>query len=241
MAAFLYQKPESEIGKKSHERQVGKGVILGAGFVMGKDRLYETCRGMNIAITLEESELAIKAYRAKYPEVKRMWYALYEAACSAVQLPGKVFSTNKVEFRVAQDRNGVPWLMVKLASQRALYYRKPYLVPGKYSPTINYKGSHPKTGMWCDLSISISKLIENIVQATARDIMAQGLLNIQERLPEVDLICTVHDEGIGEADDNDQLPELASKFEFELCNMPPWADGLPLRAEGYEAYRYRKD
>lgn len=241
MSAFLFKKPESAIGKKSYERQVGKVIILGCGFVMGVDRFLAECQKYKIAMDRDGAVKAVQAYREKYPEVKRLWRKFYDAACDAINFPTHTFVVNKVAFAVRWDRNRVPWLAITLASGRVLYYCRPYVILGKYGPEIRHQGQHPKTHQWTDVPMSVSRVVENIVQGTARDVMAQGMLNVSQELPEVDLICTVHDEALGEADDTPRLPEVAERLEILLCRMPAWADGLPLRAEGYEAQRYRKD
>jgi DNA polymerase bacteriophage-type len=240
MAAFLFNKDEAAIGKKSHERQVGKVIILGCGFIMGKDRFLAECEKYGIEMDDSGAHMAVTAYRAKYPLVKKMWYRLYDAVKAAIIQPGMSFKCHKCVFKVVKDRKGTRWLSITLASGRAMYYMEPYLAEGKFGITVRHKGQHPKTHQWTDVPLSITRVVENIIQGTARDVMAEGILNIRRELPEVKLVCTVHDEGIGECD-SVNAEYYADKFEELMCRMPSWADGLPLHAAGYVAQRYRKD
>jgi hypothetical protein len=78
------------------------------------------------------------------------------------------------------------------------------------------------------------------MQATARDVMAQGIDNIDRAMTEVALLGTVHDEAIGEIKEEHIFNGTLDSFNYQLCKMPAWADGLPLEAEGYIEKRYRK-
>lgn len=248
MAKFIYN--NDKIDKKSHplEYAVGKAAVLGCGYGMGKDKFHATCQSWGIDIAPDLAEAAVKAYRNKYKKVVELWYATEAAARSAVRTPGSIHYScayrDEAGKPVAVGR--VSWAMDKareflvatLPSGRAIRYYRPSLraiitpygekeeihywaagLGGKLEETKTYGGS----------------LVENIVQATARDVMANGMLRAEEAgFP---VVMTVHDELVAEktaADDD------VKRLEEAMCALPPWANGLPIAAEGWTGFRYRK-
>jgi len=238
MASAIYNKPFDEVTK--HERFVGKVIILGCGYAMGSKRLKAELADKGVIVTLTEAQIAIDAYRSRYALVKKMWYAMLKAAIAAIRNPGKTYEYKGCKFRVAKDRGGTVWLILTLPSGRAIYYNSPKLEPGMYGDSIVHMGINPYNKQWSHKHLIPGRLTENIIQGEARDCMAEGLKNVRENIPEVDLLGMVHDEGIGETDEDNAERKL-KKFIYELCDMPKWAEGLPLKAEGYYAKRYRKE
>ena len=238
MASGLYRKKPEDITKD--ERLMGKILVLGCGYQMGAPRFVESAADWGVKLRLPEAKVAVDGYRAHYPLVVKMWANYTKAAKQAIMSPGESITANKVGFQVVKDRKGNKWLSIKLASGRCLYYAQPFLGEGKYGSTIYHFGIHPKTKQWVHLEISPGRLTENIMQATARDVMAQGLLNIQRDMPEISLRASVHDEAIGVVNVEDIYDTTLADFERCMCTMPPWAKGLPLEAEGYIERRYRK-
>lgn len=124
-------------------------------------------------------------------------------------------------------------LFIKLPSGRLLHYPRIKLVDDK----IAYEGVNSMTNKWGVLYTYGGKLTENVVQATARDILASALLPVERA--GYNTVMTVHDELVTEAPDNDSF--TASKLSSILASPPAWASGLPLAAAGFESKRYKKD
>lgn len=238
MAAYMYQIRPDQVTKR--QRQIGKIIILGCGYQMGAKRFKDTCAQWGIEISMSEALAAVEAYRAKYPLVKRMWKMLALAAKNAIQYPGNRYDYRDCSFRMVRDRAGNRWLLITLPSGRNMFYMEPYLEEDEWGMVPGHYGINPYTKKWSRRRLIPGRIIENIDQGLARDIMAIGLVNIDDNMPQINLIGTVHDEAIGEIEDRFIHEGLLAEFNNNLCRMPEWANGLPLSAEGYIAKRYRK-
>lgn len=165
-------------------------------------------------------------WREAHPQIVKLWADVEKAAKSAVL--GKPVTTHGLTF----DRKGA-WLRVRLPSGRYLCYPSPRIE----GTQLTYMGTNPYSRKWCRLKTYGGKLVENIVQAIARDVMAENMPHIEKKGYQI--VLTVHDEVITEAPN---LPSYtAIKLSSYLSIVPYWAQGLPLRAAGFEAMRYRKD
>ena len=235
MAAFLFNTAYEAVTKD--QRQLGKVIVLGCGFGMGGNKFQAVAQGWGVELSTAEATWAVDAYRSKYPKVKQLWYSARNAMVNALRSPGSVFKINHVAtFKYAKDRNGTPWLIVMLCSGRSILYYKPFIDP---EGGLGYHGINPYSKKFDKLRMTPGTCAQNIVQALARDCMAEGLLNVDERMPEIDLIGTVHDEALGETDEERGNEVTLAEFNKNLCDIP-WAPGLPVKAEGYIAKRYRK-
>lgn len=235
MASFLYNTTYEAVTKD--QRQLGKVIVLGCGFGMGGNKFQAVAQGWGIELSTAEATWAVDAYRSKYPKVKQLWYTARNSMVNALRNPGSVFKINHVAtVKYAKDRNGTPWLIVMLCSGRSILYYKPFIDP---EGGLGYHGINPYSKKFDKLRMTPGTCAQNIVQALARDCMAEGLLNVDERMPEIDLIGTVHDEALGETDEERGNEVTLAEFNKNLCDIP-WAPGLPVKAEGYIAKRYRK-
>jgi len=247
MAAYMYKRTYEDLKASvdaddktgSHQRRIGKIIVLGCGFQMGGKRFKDSAEENGVILSEHESFSAVAAFRNKHPKVKKMWKMLSNCCVSAIQNPGKTYVYNRCTFRVTRCRSGNKWLVLGLPSARNLFYKSPYLSEDKYGLVPGHMGTHPKTKQWVRRKLIPGRITENIIQALARDIMASGMKNVNEHLPQVDLIGTVHDEALAEMYDDDPS-RILKDFNRLLCGLPPWAKGLPLAAEGYIAKRYRK-
>ena len=168
-----------------------------------------------------------RLWREAQPATSSWWKELEEVCVNAVNYPGNTFECRRHKIR----RDGA-WLRIRLPSGRYLCYPSPQLDDGKLS----YMGINQYSRQWARLRTYGGKLVENITQAAARDILASSMQSIEDSGYEI--VLTVHDEIIAEAPDSDKFnsDDLAA-----LMSTPPsWAEGLPLAAAGFEAYRYRK-
>ena len=237
----LYKRMASKIFNVVYERVnkdqrfVGKQTILGAGYVMGSTRFRESCAKFGVIISEQLAREAIQGYRKSVPNITKMWYALERCAIRATRHWTEVKVNDKLSYHPMTLSNGVKLLELR-APSGSIYYPKPHI------KEVEFYGEW-KPGFHCFVSLGSSfisnqlspgLITENITQAVARDVLRDGLLGADK--DEYDLIMHVHDEGVAEEDGVHTL----SDFEHVLCNSSPWATGLPLKAEGYSANRYRK-
>lgn len=234
MASAIFKKPISEISK--NERQLGKKAVLGCGYGMGHKKFMTTCHaeGMNDVDT-KLAKTAVDAYRDLHSPVKDLWSLLERAAVFAVHNP-----TKKVNVK------GVTWFMsdlgdflyCKLPSGRLLSYPYPSIkvepTPwGEPKPVLYYWGLNSFNRKWMEEKTYGGKLTENLCQAIARDIMVHGMFNVEAA--GYNLLITVHDELIAEAEVGD-----VKEFEQLITDLPEWAKGYPITAEGFQSFRYKK-
>lgn len=170
-----------------------------------------------------------RLWRQEHPATVALWRGVQDAAVSALTRPGKTFEYGRLLF----SKTGA-WLRIGLPSGRSLCYPGAALdEAGKLS----YLGVNQYSRKWGRLKTYGGKLVENVTQAAARDVLASSMPAIEEAGYQI--VLTVHDEVICEAPD---LPEFnPTHLAGLMATNPPWADGLPLAAAGFEALRYRKD
>lgn len=178
----------------------------------------------------------VEVYRKKYPEVPAMWKEQEAAAIEAIQHPNRKVKCGLVTWFV-EGR----FLKCRLPSGRCLHYCDAHLKMakttwGESKPSIRFMGRDQKTKQWSRQGTYGGKLTENITQATARDIMALGMIALAEELL-YDLLITVHDEAVAEVDEGRADAEA---FEAIMSTMPPAFDGCPITAECKIFKRYRK-
>lgn len=170
-----------------------------------------------------------RLWRQAHARTASFWPEMLQAARNALSLPGERFDCR----RLALQRDGA-WLRIRLPSGRLLCYPGVALDEGG---TLTYMGVNPYSRRWERLKTYGGKLVENITQAAARDVLAAAMPHIEQAGYRI--VLTVHDEVICEAPD---IPEFnAENLSALLAANPEWADGLPLAAAGFEAHRYRKD
>jgi DNA polymerase len=170
-----------------------------------------------------------RMWRASNSAISSVWAKLEGAARNAINEPGENFKVGHVTFR--RDGN---WLRCILPSGRALCYPSPRV---NDEGQISYMGQNQYTRQWSRLTSYGGKLLENICQAMARDVMFYNMPRIEEE--NYSIRVRIHDELITYAPDGLMYgPKHLSKL---LAIVPTWAPGLPLAAAGFEGYRYRKD
>lgn len=237
-AAKLYGIPISEVKKFPH-RQTGKFQILGCGYGMGAKKAVSAAKTVyGLDLTPELAKTIVDNYRAENGEVVRFWYDTEAACIEAVQHPGRVVSFGAADRLRAVVSRG--YLYVVLPSGRPLLYAAPHLAErqmpwGGTKEALHFKGVDPFTKQWGVLSAYGGLLVENIVQAVSRDLMAEAMLSLEHNgyLP----VLSVHDEVVCE------VPEgfgTVEEFEQLMSAVPTWATGCPVAAEGWRGFRYRK-
>ncbi|WID42021.1 DNA polymerase [Pseudomonas phage ZQG1] len=239
MATEIYGRPITDKEKQADERQMGKQAVLGLGYQMGAEKFRNTLADKyDIHITLDFAQRIVDAYRAKFEKVKNMWWDQEAAAIKAVKYPGKTIQCGKVAWRVMDG-----FLHCKLPSGRLLGYCDPKIIErvtpwGKVKPALTYMGVDPYTKKWRRQDTYGGMLVENITQATARDLMADAMYRFHtDPAKTYDVILSVHDELIAECDlDKGDVKD----FEHKMALTPEWAAGCPVKAEGWTGFRYRK-
>ena len=233
LAALMYHVDYAEVTKA--QRQMGKMGILGCGYNLGAAGFIRYAQTWGVELSFEEAQRVVRGYRTKYPNVVALWYALNDAAMAAVLTPGVTHEAYRTRFKVATDRAGGKWLVMTLPSNRAMYYRNPRIVPGKFGELVATEHMNQKTRQWCLKEMTPGKWTENVIQAIGRDILYNGKFELTKA--GYNIIASVYDEVISE--DPEGFGSL-EEFERLMASVPDWAKGLPLRAEGYVSNRYKK-
>jgi DNA polymerase len=232
-----------DITKNDPERQLGKAGILGCGYGMGPAKFVGTAKDMfQLTVTDEEAESVVQTYRQKFHRTKSFWYETEDAACAAVRHPGKAVKQKWVSWqRVVDKARGTDFLYCTLPNSRRLAYAFPELrereTPwGEMKWALTFMGVNPKNKQWQRQHTYGGSLVENIVQAIARDLMADAL-QACEAGGVYTPVLSVHDEVVAEVKSgHGDIHE----FEQLLTRVPKWAPGCPIGAEGWKGQRYRK-
>lgn len=240
-ASKVFHKPYEAI--TDSERSVGKVIELQCGYQGNVGAFQTMAKSYGIDSPDEEVRANIKAWREARHRTVALWYEMEDAASNAVRDPGTVTfaAGGKIAFRVTGR-----WLRMRLPSGRQLFYFAPHFAP-KAMPWVDDKTGEPVTKMslsfwgvdsttrqWGRQYTYGGCLTENACQAVARDLMASALVALEHGGHEP--VLTVHDEAVCDPGDGTTLDTVAEI----MCRLPEWAAGLPLAAEGWEGFRYRK-
>ena len=180
-----------------------------------------------------------RRWRALHPAVVRFWKEIESAAMSAVREPGRAFKYGEIVYWMDRD-----WLRCALPSGRNISYYQPQLRPvktpwGDERPGLTYMGVKQVEGVstrqWTRLHTRGPILVENIVQAFCRDLLAEAMLRVESHGYRV--VLHVHDEAASECVGDQGSLEAYGHI---LKQMPPWAESMPLEVDGWEGRRYRK-
>lgn len=239
MAARIYGGEASDYPKGSDEREVGKVVVLGAGYGMGhKKHRTQLAEQTGIKISAEEAKRNIDVYRAVNKRIKQYWWALENAAFDAVTTPGGVFTAG-VGATVRYTQRG-SYLWCVLPSGRALAYRNPRIVPretpwGETRMSVQIMGTDSYTRKWVPIHLYGGLLTENVVQAVSRDILAAAMVRLEVKGYPV--VLSVHDEIVCDVPaSHGALDDFLKLME----RRPKWAATCPVAVEAWEGERYKK-
>ncbi len=221
----------------SAQRFVGKTAVLGAGYGLGWKKFKASIEKTGQPVTEELAQLSVKAYREAHRPVTQLWNLLERAAIAAVENLGKRYSIYRTAWWVKGD---ILWC--ELPSGRRLAYvgprvkvePKPWGEPG---PVLYHYGVNSLSKKWELAKTWGGTLTENVVQAIARDLMAEAMLRIEARGWEI--VLHVHDEIVGE---REMFDESRTNAEFcaLMATVPAWGEGIPVAVEGWEGNRYKK-
>ena len=228
-ASKMFKVPVEKNGVNGELRQKGKISELACGYG-GSVGALKNMGAVEMGVQENELQGLINDWRNANPHIVRFWYEVGNAAMKAIKEKTTV-PLGKLVF--AYER-GI--LFIRLPSGRRLSYIKPRIGTNRFGgDSITYMGIN-SAKKWDRLETFGGKLTENIVQGTARDLLANALINAANA--GYDTVFHVHDEIICEVPNGygsvDELCKL-------MCIKPEWADGLPLNADGFECEYYKKE
>lgn len=227
-ASKMFHIPIEEITKGSPYRARGKVASLACQYGGAEGALIS----MGALNFVEEEELKglVQSWRTANPHIVNYWYEIDGAVKAAV----KERKMTKVGMVTVYYQSGM--LKIALPSGRVLSYVRPRMTVNRFgSESVSYEGIGTNR-KWTRIESYGAKFCENIVQATARDVLAEAMLRLEKK--GFDIVCHIHDEVVLE------VPEGASSVEevneiMAVC--PDWCEGLPLKAAGFESPFYKKD
>jgi DNA polymerase len=225
-ASQMFKVPVEKHGINGHLRQKGKIAELALGYG-GSVGALKAMGALDMGLTEEELPPLVDAWRQANPKIVQFWWAVDRAVMDAVTRK----TTTKTHGILFSARNGM--LFITLPSGRNLAYVKPRIGENKFGGScITYEGIGG-TKKWERLDSYGPKFVENIVQATSRDILCYAMRTLRR----CDIVMHIHDELVIEADTSVSLQVICE----QMSRTPPWAKGLLLRADGYETDFYKKD
>ena len=237
-ASQMFHVPIEKIAKGNPEyalRQKGKVATLALGYQGGANALI-AMGALNTGLSEEELPDIVHRWRNANPRIRDLWYAVEEAALLVMQTAQPQAIYNLI-FNLESDIvYGQNFLTVQLPSGRKLYYPRPFLKENQFGKlAIHYYTVGQQTRKWEVTSTYGGKMTENIVQAIARDCLAETLRRIDAKGLQV--VFHVHDEVIIDAPVETTVDEIC-----DLMAEPiPWAPGLILKGAGFESNYYMKD
>ena len=227
-ASSMFHVPMEEITKTSPLRQKGKLAELGLGFG-GASGALVSMGALDMGLTEDELPPLVAAWRKANPHITQFWWNVDAAAIKAVTEKQRT----KIGKIIFEYKSGI--LFITLPSGRKLSYVKPRMAVNRFGRDgLTYEGIS-ENKKWSRIETYGPKLVENIVQGTARDLLAEAMLRVEKKGYPIVMHC--HDEIIAE------VPEGIGSVD-EMCEImavqPEWAEGLPLRADGYQCSFYQK-
>ena len=225
-ASQMFGVPVEKHGVNGHLRQKGKIAELALGYG-GSVGALKAMGALEMGLQEDELPALVSAWRQANPKIAQFWWAVDRAVMDAVTRK----TTTKTHGIIFSARNGM--LFITLPSGRSLAYVKPKIGTNKFGgDCITYEGVGG-TKKWERLDSYGPKFVENIVQATSRDILCYAMRTLRC----CSIVMHIHDEVVIEADRRMSLQAVCE----QMGRTPPWAKGLRLRADGYETDFYKKD
>lgn len=240
-ASQMFGVPIEEITKDSPLRQRGKVAELALGYQGSVGALVKMDKEKKL--DPEEMPEIVQRWRQANKRIVDLWYRVENAALSVMRTGQPAGVDKGILFaREGDYATGQDFLTVTLPSGRKLYYARPYLAPNKWgNDSIRYYGMDQKTKKWGEADTYGGKLVENIVQATARDCLAVAMQRLESA--GYPIVMHVHDEVIIDYDPNGSVSEnQALENACGIMGQPiPWAPGLLLKADGFVSVFYKKE
>lgn len=238
-ASAMFGVPVVKHGVNGELRQKGKIATLACGYGGGVGAL-KAMGADKMGLTDEELQHIVNKWRTASPHIVQLWHDVEEAALQCVGTQRDVHLPKYHDLRLLW-RNGS--MLLQLPSGRMLTYLRPVLKPNRFDRmAVTYEGLEQTTNLWCRLETYGGKLVENVVQAIARDCLAAAMLRIYEGYQKGEnhyKICAhIHDEMVIETPEGEGSLEDVVRI---MCINEPWNQGLIMNADGFEAPYYKKD
>lgn len=233
-ASKMFSVPIEDVTKDSDYRAKGKVAELALGY-QGAVGALKTMGGEAMGLSELEMDTIVKKWRKANPAIVQLWADLESCAMRSIETKSKIVSIHKGIVFETNDEV----MAIKLPSGRRLFYQQPSFTVNKWGKkSIRYRGMNQETKQWEYVDTYGGKITENIVQAIARDLLADAMREMDSE--GIDIVMHVHDEAVAES-----LESEADKTLELMCDIMskglPWAEGLPLGAEGYVTPYYKKD
>ena len=205
-------------------------------------RQYRMKNGQNADAPAEDDDVKIAddlqdtrdRWRAANPNIKRMWYSVQSAVIETVRT-GQPHAVPHLFFSLRADSKHA-WLVITLPSGRELFYARPHIVKDQWDgDAFAYYFANGAKSPFKEVRTWGGTLTENIVQAVARDCLAESIRRLEAAGYRI--VFHVHDEVVVEAHDGQTLEDVCAI----MGQVPAWADDLPLKADGWTGSYYTKD
>lgn len=242
-ASQMFGVPLERIKKGNPEyslRQRGKVAELALGYQGGVPAMRQMDTGKLLAdLSDEEIKDIVDKWRNTNPKIRNLWYGFNDAAIRVIQNGGSLRVRCCTFARECDCIRGTTCMTISLPSGRKLYYVEPAVGENRWGgPSITYMGVNDKN-KWGRIETYGGKLVENVVQAIARDCLAQAIEHLEAAgLP---VVFHIHDEVVIDTaafDTNDAMLDKVVKI---MSTPIPWAEGLPLGADGWVGAFFKKD
>jgi DNA polymerase len=233
MATHIFQVELKDVTDEM--RRIAKNAVLGCGFGMSEDAFLVYCHNNGATnVDSDLAELAVGTYRSVNEPVVDLWDATDQYAKAAIRNPGEKLYLRKLCFYMREH-----WLCIRLPSGNRLMYPHARLEIGrtkfgKIREGIVFEGAYGKHHTYG------AKLVENYVQATARDQMYHGMRCAYEE-GDFEPVLSVHDEGGFEEEDGPDIQKRLDRLKELMCDTPEWLAGCPIAVKGFVTDFYRKD
>ena len=225
-ASQMFKVSVEKHGVNGHLRQKGKIAELALGYG-GSVGALKSMGALDMGLAEEELQPLVNAWRQSNPHIVRFWWDVDSAVKKVVKTKAPQ-AVGNIRFFYQSSM-----LFISLPSGRRLAYVKPRIGVNRFGgESVTYEGTGG-TKKWERIESYGPKFVENIVQATSRDILMYAMKTLRC----CSIVAHVHDELIIEADPKMSLEDLCE----QMGRVPPWADGLVLRADGYTCEFYMKD
>ncbi len=213
-------------------RQKGKVAELALGYQGGPGALIQM-GALDKGLTEEELPEIVSRWRSSNRRIVDLWHTVQNCAINCIKTGQTQVMQKDIYFSIENGN-----LAITLPSKRQLFYIQPQLTVNQFgSEALNYMGQNQTTKKWERIPTYGGKLTENLVQAIARDCLAEAIKNLISNGYRV--LFHIHDEVICEIPKN-------SKYNLDeaikiMCKVPKWAEGLPLNADGFTNDYYKKE
>jgi DNA polymerase len=233
-AEQMFHLTPGSVKKGDPERQKGKVAELALGYGGSVGALINM-GALDMGLTEEELPDIVRRWREASPSIVRLWYTVERAALDTVENCGQTGCYGLLFTRESDHRTQQDFLTITLPRGRKLFYAHPSVADNQFgNPALHYMGIEQGTKKWTNISTFGGKLVENIVQAIARDCLAEVLLRLNAAGCQT--VFHVHDEAVIDSPVNCLEQVLAM-----MAQPIEWAPGLLLKGDGSAMNYYRKE